>query len=260
LRVHIEVVEVIGCIVRGRLLRCADRVGVYAPVAHSVGVCLQICHLLLTAWEVAIDAGTASPVVGLVCDVASVAEDDDGGDWKKSEMLAGLYTTVLTLVARARFRIQGRRVWLHAAVERDTSASTENVASDLSTLGVASKNDLGVRALLSIRGHLLVSRHRAVVSRLAGEIRVERRVVEIFVAAACQTIARGFHEHALASRIRLVIPSCQEEMHFVADLARIIILLGPHDGCPAKRQQCQKRESRRKHAWRVTGMKSKRRR
>jgi hypothetical protein len=80
LRVHIEVVQVIGRIVCGRLLRCADRVGVDAPVAHSVGVWLQVRHLLLAAWEVAIDAGTASPVVGLVCDVASVAEDDDRGD------------------------------------------------------------------------------------------------------------------------------------------------------------------------------------
>lgn len=159
MRVHIEVVQVIGRIVRGRLLRCADRVGVDAPVAHPVGVWLQVCHLLLATWEVAINAGAASPVVGLVCNVASVPEDDDGGDWKKLEMMAGLYVTVLTLVARARFRIQGGRVRLHAAVERHTSTATEDIASNLPALRVAGKNDLGVRAFLSIRSHLLVSRY-----------------------------------------------------------------------------------------------------
>jgi hypothetical protein len=117
LRVHVEVVQVIGRIVRGRLLCCADGVGVDAPVAHSVGVRLEIRHLLLAAWEVAIDAGATSPVVGLVCDMSGVAEDDDGGDWKKLEGLEKLITMLLTLVARARFRIQGRCVRLHAAVE-----------------------------------------------------------------------------------------------------------------------------------------------
>lgn len=90
MRVDVEIVEVIGRVVRGCLFCCADWIGVDAPVAHSVGVCLEICHLLLTAWEVAIDAGTASPVVGLVCDVSGVAEDDDGGDWKRLGLRASV--------------------------------------------------------------------------------------------------------------------------------------------------------------------------
>ena len=80
--------------------------------------------------------------------------------------------TKLTLVARARFRIHGRRVWLHAAIERHASAATENIASNLAALGLASRNDIRVRALLSIPGHLLVSRDGTIVGRLAGEIRV----------------------------------------------------------------------------------------
>ena len=68
----------------GWLFRCTDRVGVDAPVAHSVGICLEICHLLLTAREIAVDGGSAAPVVGLISDVASVAENDNGSDWKVS--------------------------------------------------------------------------------------------------------------------------------------------------------------------------------
>jgi hypothetical protein len=71
---------VIARIVLSRLFGCADGVGIDAPVAHSVGVWLQICYLRLTPWEVAIDGGAAAPVVGLVCDVASVAEDDDSSN------------------------------------------------------------------------------------------------------------------------------------------------------------------------------------
>jgi len=70
----------IGRIVRGCLFRCTDWVGVDTPVTHSVCVCLKVRHLRLAAWEVAVDAGTASPIVGLVCDVTSIAEDDDSGD------------------------------------------------------------------------------------------------------------------------------------------------------------------------------------
>jgi hypothetical protein len=66
--------------VGGGLLRCADRVGVDAPVAHAVGVGLEVRHLRLTAWEEAVDGRAASPVVGLVCDMSSIAEDDYGGD------------------------------------------------------------------------------------------------------------------------------------------------------------------------------------
>lgn len=64
----------------GRLLRCANWIGVYAPVAHAVGVWLEVCHLRFVPWEVAVDAGSASPIVGLVCDVAGVTKDDDGGN------------------------------------------------------------------------------------------------------------------------------------------------------------------------------------
>ena len=84
MRVHVEVVEVVGRIVSGRLFRCANRVGVNAPVAHPVGVGLEVCHLRLTTREVTIDAGSASPVVGLVCDMSSIAEYDDSSDWKWS--------------------------------------------------------------------------------------------------------------------------------------------------------------------------------
>jgi hypothetical protein len=80
LGIDVEVVEVISRIVSGWLFRCADRVSVDAPVAHAVGVGLEVRHLLLTAWEVAVDGRSAAPVVGLVCDVASIAEDDNGGD------------------------------------------------------------------------------------------------------------------------------------------------------------------------------------
>lgn len=141
--------------------------------------------------------------------------------------------TKLTLVAGACGRIHGRRVGLQASIEGHPSAAAEDIASNLPTLRVASKNDLRVRALLSICGHLLVSRHRAIVGRLTGEIRVERRVVEIFIPAACQTVAGRFHKHALASRIGLIVASCQKEMYIVAHSARIVFLLGVNEGCPA---------------------------
>jgi hypothetical protein len=66
--------------VGGGLLRCADRVGIDAPVTHTIGVGLEVRHLRLTTWEEAVDGRAASPVVGLVCDMSSIAKDDDGSD------------------------------------------------------------------------------------------------------------------------------------------------------------------------------------
>jgi hypothetical protein len=71
---------VIGRVVLSRLFGCADWIGVDAPVAHPIGVWLQVRYLRLATWEVAVNGGAAAPVVGLVCDVASVAEDDDGSN------------------------------------------------------------------------------------------------------------------------------------------------------------------------------------
>ena len=78
--IDVEVIEVISRIVSSWLFRCADRVSVDAPVAHAVGVGLEVRHLLLAAREVAVDGGSAAPVVGLVCDVTSITEDDNGSD------------------------------------------------------------------------------------------------------------------------------------------------------------------------------------
>jgi hypothetical protein len=53
-----------------------------APVAHNVGVGFEGGELGLWAREEAVIRGAVAEVVGLVGGVASVAENDHGGDWK----------------------------------------------------------------------------------------------------------------------------------------------------------------------------------
>ena len=139
----------------------------------------------------------------------------------------------LTLVARTRVRIQSWRFRLFTAIERKSRASTEDVTGNLSALRVTSKDELRVGALLSIRSHLHMTCYRAIVGRLTGQVRVECRIMEVFVAAACQSVADGFHKQTLTSWVGLIVSSCQEDVHLVANRTRIIILLSPDNGRPA---------------------------
>lgn len=69
----------VAFVVRG-LIRGADWVSGIAPITHDVCVRLEIRELRLVAWEEAIDAGAAAPVVALVGVVTGVAEDHYGSD------------------------------------------------------------------------------------------------------------------------------------------------------------------------------------
>lgn len=66
--------------IRVSLVGSTDRVTFIAPVAHDVGVRLKVRYLRFISREEAFHVRSTSPVVGLVCVVSSIAEDDDSSN------------------------------------------------------------------------------------------------------------------------------------------------------------------------------------
>lgn len=118
-------------------------------------------------------------------------------------------------VAWARCRVQCRGVRLDAAIERDPPSTTENIGHNLRSLGISRKNELGFGASVRIRGHLAETGERPVVRSLTGEIRIERGIDQILIAAAGKAIAGSGHEIALASRVRFIVATGEKEVHII---------------------------------------------
>lgn len=73
----------------------------------------------------------------------------------------------LTFVSRARRDVQSRESWLDAAVIQGASCTTKDIGGNLSSLRIASQNELRIRTLFCISSHLGVSRNCTIISSLA---------------------------------------------------------------------------------------------
>jgi hypothetical protein len=105
---------------------------------------------------------------------------------------------------------------LDTSIEGFTTTSAEDVSSDLASLRVTGEDELRIGAPLGIGRHLDVAGNGAIVGGLAGEVGVECRVDEVFVAAAGHTITGRRHELALSTRVRLIVTTREKEMNVVA--------------------------------------------
>ena len=149
----------------------------------------KIGQLVGRTREETVVGSTAELVVGLVGSVSGVTEDSDSDD----------------LLAEIRVDIKVGRGSGHAVLEESTASTTNDVADNLSTLGVTADDQLGVGAASVVGVELSNAVGNTLIDRLA--VRSLNGVVEedILVVAVLEAIADGVYELALATGVGFVV-------------------------------------------------------
>lgn len=184
--VKVEVVKVVVDVEGTGTSSSADGVRFVAVRSHDAGELVHAVQRVGGARVVAADRGTTEVVVGLVGNVSVVTEEEDG----------------TKLVTRA-----GKGVKTRVGASADIR-STEDVSSNVGTLRVATKDELGARALLSIGGHGVDAVGVALLDGSAVVAAISVVELDVLVVARLKTVADGSGKLALTTRVRLVPIFC----------------------------------------------------
>lgn len=132
---------------------------------------------------------------------------------------------------------------MNAAIKEGAATTTQEVCRDLCSLGIPKENQFGIRATAGVGRELVVGRENTVVGGLARQVGIKRRVDQVFVTAAGDTIANGFDQGGLATRVGLIIAAGEKQVNSVAIGGRATLRRGTGGaGCgggqEGKKRQC----------------------